>query len=120
MKGEIMTRKDFIDRLFDNGDGLTLEQIKTIYIDVISSELPADLVDAIMESNNFKTDNEALPIAIDMSCDNFINNLHDCADMIELRDYLTSLVDCNGERFLKDITDKQVMRVWYSTGNIER
>ena len=96
-----MTRQDFIFTLFDNGNGLSLEQIER------AEAYAHD--DASCQT----FDDEEMVELIPMAREVFINGMSDCADMIELRDYLNSRL--YGANDTARVSDMQVYRLWYVT-----
>ena len=106
-----MTRKEFINTLFDNGDGLTLAQISELVYDIIPDELPDGLVDLIKENAPDIEHNTALNIAMEQGYDVFIQRIADCEDLLEISDFLGY--------YFKDVTDKQILRLRYCA-TIER
>ena len=105
-----MERQDFIFALFDNGSGLTLDQISTIekYLpDTIPNGMLEDIAKDIEEDvNSFAVMENALYQARDV----FMERLHDCSDMLELKDVLNGII--------KNVTDMQVYRVWLVTREV--
>lgn len=94
-----MTREDFIFTLFDNGQGLTLDQIE-------QAESYASDTASCMTS-----DNDEMPVLIEEAREVYIENMTDCEDMLELREYLKrTLRGCN-----EPVTDMQVYRLWLMT-----
>ena len=106
-----MTRNEFINTLFDNGDGLTLAQISELVYDIIPDELPDGLVDSIKDSVPNIDHNTALDIAMQQSYDVFIQRIADCKDLLEISDLLGY--------YFKDVTDKQILSLRYCA-TIER
>lgn len=104
-----MTRQDFIFTLFDNGNGLSLEQIEQIEKGLIEA-FPTGLIDDLMSINGF-TRADAEKEALLSSYEVFIDNLADCTDMIELKRYLDKSI-CNTRL---NTSDMQVYRLWYVT-----
>ena len=96
-----MTRQDFIFTLFDNGNGLSLEQIER------AEAYARD--DAACQTFDEQEVIELIPMAREV----FINGMSDCADMIELRDYLNSRL--YGANDTERVSDMQVYRLWYVT-----
>lgn len=82
-----MKRKYFVSTLFNNCHGLTLEQIRSIE-NQLPETFPDGLLNDIMHQQGC-SESEAIEIALMSSRDVFIHNLHDCRDMLELRDYFT-------------------------------
>ena len=103
-----MTRQEFIFTLYDNGNGLTFNQIEKIEIQ-IKDGLPEFLVDDIMrisaEDGEPISENIATARAMMNGYDVYIDSLGDCLDMLELRDLLR-------ESHINP-TDNQVYRLWY-------
>ena len=104
-----MTRQDFIFTLFDNGSGLSLEQIEQIEKGLIEA-FPTGLITDLMNINGF-TRNHAEKEALLSSYEVFFDNLADCTDMIELKRYLDKSI-CNTRL---NTSDMQVYRLWYVT-----
>ena len=96
-----MTRVDFISMLFNGGYGLTLDQIER------AEAYAHD--DAAMQTFDDAEMIELIPIAREV----FINGMSDCADMIELRDYLNSRL--YGVDDTERVSDMQVYRSWCVT-----
>lgn len=98
-----MTRQDFIFRLFDNGEGLTLDQIER------AEEYVSD--DAASQTFNDEEIPDLIPIARDV----YIDRIRDCQDMLELRDFLFDTLYTQAEQD-GQITDMQVYHLWYALG----
>ena len=96
-----MTKHEFIMRLFDNGYGLTLDQIERAEAYAID--------DAACQTFDEQEAIELIPMAREV----FINGMSDCEDMIELRDYLNSRL--YGANDTERVSDMQVYRLWYVT-----
>ena len=103
-----MTRQDFIFTLFDNGNGLTLDQIWKIDDGLIDT-IPDGVIEDLQE-NNGMTYGYAAEIALDQAREVFINNLHDLPDMLELKNYL--------EEQEINVSDMQVYHVWIVTREV--
>ena len=104
-----MTRQDFIFTLFDNGNGLSLEQIVEIekgLIDTIPSGTIEDLQDIDGRSRK-----DATAIALTFAYDVFMDNMRDCEDMLVLKHFIDSAI-CNVRL---NTSDMQVYRLWYVT-----
>ncbi len=103
-----MTRQEFIFTLFDNGNGLTFDQIEAIERR-IKDGIPDGLIDDILK-DCANEDGSTIPYieaekqAMELGYEVFIDNI-DCTDMLELRDVLKN--ECQG------ITDMQVYHLWY-------
>lgn len=100
-----MEKQDFIFLLFDNGNGLTLDQIRKIeaYLpEMIDPEMITDIKNQMPDAN-------AERVALDLCRDCFIGNLTDCGDLIELQDYLASEVGV-------EATDAQIFHLWHAIG----
>lgn len=94
-----MKRNDFINRLFNNGDGLTLDQIARI-----EAVEFAEKSDGMMEDlKDYENPEETCR---DLVRDFIINQLSDCADLLELRDKL--------REYQIDPTDMQVYHLFYA------
>ena len=107
-----MNRQDFIFTLFDNGNGLTLDQIALIeegMIDIVPDGFIEDLID-----NNGMTDTEAEDTAIAEARQVFLNSLHDCGDMLELKNALTDALSYSDYK----VTDMQVYHLWNVTREV--
>ena len=89
-----MTRTDFVNALFDNGNCLSLEQIRNIE-KVLPGTIPADM----------PLDEGSLMTARDV----FFSDLHDCSDLLEIQDYMKN-------NFQEDLTDMQIYRLSYIRG----
>lgn len=98
-----MTRQDFIFRLFDNGEGLTLDQI----------ERAEEYVSDDVASQTFN--DEEIPDLIPIARDVYIDRIRDCQDMLELRDFLFATLYTQVEHD-GQITDMQVYHLWYAIG----
>jgi len=87
-----MERKEFIIRLFNNGNGLTLDQIQTIE-DRLTDTIPDGVIEDI--ANDMDEDTTApgvIESALYLARDNAINNLHDAnVDLLALREKLEEL-----------------------------
>lgn len=81
-----MRKAEFIFTLFDNGYGLTLEQIEDIENN-LPETFPDGLIDDLMGDNGMDR-NEAHQIAMEQARTVFINGLRDAEDMLDLRDFL--------------------------------
>ena len=106
-----MTRNDFINTLFDNGEGLTLKQISILVYDVIPDTIPDGMIDDIENSDPTICHNKAVSIATHIAYDKFIQDIADCTDLLEIADLLSM--------YLKNVTDKQILRLRYCA-TIER
>ena len=100
-----MNRQDFIFRLFDNGNGLTLDQIEWA-----ERYIEADAC-GMMEGV------EDLPAMREMAREVFFDRLRDCEDLLELRDFLNETLRCNNQDL--SVSDNQVYRLWYAVGRAE-
>ena len=106
-----MNRCDFVFRLYNNGNGLTLDQIQTIEdnLPLTFPESVEGFLAEIADDMGLDPDNiEVMENAMSQARDVFMDSLHDCADLLELRDYLKNMMD------LPDITDSQVYNLWYA------
>ena len=101
-----MTRQDFIFSLFDNGEGLTLDQIERAEHYVLD--------DAACQT----FDDEEIPDLIPIARNVYIDRIRDCQDMLELRDFLYNTLYTKEEQD-EQITDMQVYRLWYAVGKCE-
>lgn len=106
-----MTRNNFINTLFDNGEGLTLSQIRQIIDKYIPETIPAGMVEDIAESQNIDY-KAAFDLAIEQAYEVFIQRIDDCEDLLEIADVLT-------EALKREPSDKAVLRLRYSA-TIER
>lgn len=86
-----MTKNDFIERLFDSGNGLSLKNINDIN-NTIHRDIPADLVEDIRNENPEWNRIEVENFAMQLGYDNFINQMHDCTDMLELKSFLVDYI----------------------------
>lgn len=96
-----MTKQDFIFTLFDNGQGLTLDQIERV-------EAYCEDDAACMTFDDYEIQ-DLIPAARDV----YWNRMHDCTNMLELRDYLNKTIYADDEKSL--LTDMQVYHLWYVT-----
>lgn len=104
-----MTRQDFIFTLFDNGNGLTLNQIEQVE-EYLPETFPNGLLDDIAEDMGESKDYPGvIESALYQARDVFIENLNGAQDMLELRDIFS-------ERCKIGLTDMQVYRLWYVAG----
>ena len=106
-----MTRNEFINTLFDNGDGLTLKQISMLVYDVIPETIPEGMIEDMENSDPDIDHNTAVDLATEMAYEKFIQDIADCEDLIEIAELLSM--------YLKDVTDKQILRLRYCA-TIER
>ena len=95
-----MTRNEFINTLFENGEGLTLKQISMLVYDVIPETIPDGMIEDMEKSDPDIDHNTAVDLATEMAFDVFINGISDCTDLLEIAEYLSM--------YLKDVTDKQI------------
>ena len=104
-----MTRQDFIFRLFDNGEGLTLDQIRQVE-DNLLEKFPDGLIEDIAKDMGVDRDYPGvIERAMDISRDIFFCNIHDVSDMLELRDFFLEQAGIT-------LTDMQTYRLWYAIG----
>lgn len=96
-----MNRQDFIFTLFDNGNGLTLDQIERA--EAYAAE------DAACQT----FDDEEIPALTEMARDVYIDRMKDCEDMLELRSFLYDTLYAKAEQD-GQITDMQVYSLWYA------
>ena len=101
-----MTKHEFIMRLFDNGYGLTLDQIERAEAYAID--------DAACQTFDEQEAIELIPTAREV----YIEQLHDCENMLEMREYLYKTLYTPQERN-GQITDSQVYRLWFAVGRAE-
>ena len=104
-----MTRQDFIFTLFDNGNGLSFEQIEEIekgLIDTIQSGTIEDLQDT-----NGMSRKDLTATALILAYDVFMDNMRDCEDMLVLKHFIDDSI-CNARL---NTSDMQVYRLWYVT-----
>ena len=101
-----MTRQDFIFTLFDNGNGLSFEQIEEIEKGFIDTGIIEDL-----QNTNGMSRKDATAIALMTSYDVFMDNMRDCEDMLVLKHFIDSAI-CNARL---NTSDMQVYRLWYVT-----
>ena len=105
-----MERQDFIFTLFDNGNGLTLDQITAIE-KYLPDTFPDGLLEDIAEDMGMEiNDPDVMESALYGARDVFLNCLHDCSDMLELKAYFNGIID--------NLTDMQVYRIWLITGEV--
>lgn len=107
-----MNRQDFIFTLFDNGNGLTLDQISVIeesMIDTVPDGMIEDLID-----NNGMTEIDAEDAAIAEARQVFLNSLNDCGDMLELKNALNDALSYSEFK----VSDMQVKYLWYVTREV--
>lgn len=99
-----MNRQDFINLLFNNCNGLTLDEIETIE-GVLWGALPEDMLTDLMNDNGY-TENDAIDVLMIDARQVFINKLHDCTDLLMIRSYMK-------EAFDLELTDKEVYTLYY-------
>lgn len=99
-----MKRDEFINMLFNNCHGLTLDEIGTIE-DVLKDTLPEEAIE-VLTNDNGHTLEDAIDILMMDARQVFINNLHDCTDLLEIRSYMK-------EAFNLELTDKEVYALYY-------
>lgn len=99
-----MNRQDFINRLFNNCNGLTLDEIGAIE-DVLKDTLPEDMLIGLTNDNVY-TLKEAIDVLMIDARQVFLNNLHDCTDLLMIRSYMK-------EAFDLELTDKEVYALYY-------
>ena len=102
-----MTRNDFTMRLYNNGRGLTLEQIKDIdhyLIDTIPDGLIEDIED--VTGNHDKAIEQAMEQARDVC----IDALAGFTDPLDLMDYLR--ISCG-----YDVPDDNIIGLFYALAN---
>ena len=102
-----MTRDDFINALYNNDDGLTLNQIEQIE-EMLIYTIPDGMIDDIKKAciDDPLTHKQAVEAAMMTARDTFIMGMHDCEDMLELRDYFIEYAKI-------DVTDHQVYKMYY-------
>lgn len=87
-----MEKKEFIIKLFNGGNGLTLDQIQTIE-DRLTDTIPDGVIEDI--ANDMDEDTTApgvIESALYLARDNAINNLYDAnVDLLALREKLEEL-----------------------------
>ena len=102
-----MTRQDFIFRLFDNGNGLSFEQIENIEQGLIET-IPAGTIEDLQDTNGMSR-KDATATALMISYDIFMDSMRDCEDMLVLKHFIDSAI-CNTRL---NTSDMQVYRLWY-------
>lgn len=100
-----MTRQDFIMTLFDNGEGLTLDQIWKIDGELVDT-IPDGHIEDIQATNANLTYGEAAELALMDARQVFINQMHDQPDLLELKNFL--------EEQEITVTDMQVYHLFTS------
>ena len=105
-----MTRQDFIFRLFDNGNGLSLDQIEEIEKG-LKNTIPSGTIEDLQEVNGMSRE-DATATALMTSYDVFMDNVLDYDDMLKLRRFLNSVI-CNTRL---NVTDTQVYKLWFVIG----
>ena len=107
-----MTRQEFILRLFDNGQGLSLDQIEQIE-NYLPETFPDGLIEDIAADMEQPTDYPGvIESALYQARYVFESNLHDCEDMLELRKTLNNILS-------DKVSDMQVYHLWYAVGKCE-
>jgi len=96
-----MNRQDFIFRLFDNGNGLTLDQIERAEA-YIKDDAACQTFDP----------EEAISL-IPMAREVYIDRIGDIEDMLELRSFLYDTLYTKDEQN-GQITDMQVYRLFFA------
>lgn len=104
-----MTRQDFIFTLFDNGNGLSFEQIAEIEKGLIDT-IPSGTIEDLQDTNGMSRE-DATAIALMTAYDVFMDSMGDCTDMLELKRFIDSTI-CNTRL---NTSDMQVYRLWYVT-----
>lgn len=105
-----MDRQDFIFTLFDNGDGLTLNQIADIE-KYLPETFPSGLIEDIAKDMGENSDYPGvIESALYQARDVFLEQLNGCSDMLELKDLL--------EEIINSVTDMQVYRIWLVTREV--
>ena len=102
-----MTRQDFIFTLFDNGNGLSFEQIAEIEKGLIET-IPSGTIEDLQDTNGMSR-KDAIATALMTAYDVFMDNMRDCTDMLELKRFIDSTI-CNTRL---NTSDMQVYRLWY-------
>ena len=82
-----MNRNDFINTLFDNGRGLTLDQIATIEKMIPDIVMIDEVIDDFMNANGYTRDDAIKHLRPDARFI-FMDQLVGCDDMLDMRDYL--------------------------------
>lgn len=100
-----MNRDIFINKLFNNGEGLTLSQIEKVIVNYIPSTIPDGLIEELEASDEEITHEIAVDMANEAAYENFIMDIQDCADLLELHEFLNNIVN--------DVTDEQVYILRY-------
>ena len=107
-----MNRNDFINLLYNNGNGLSLNQIQAIE-NRLPDLIPDGMIEDIAREYDNPNDPGILESAIYMCREHFINNLHDCGDMLELRYYLANNTSAGM------INDPQIYGLFWTTRHID-
>lgn len=104
-----MNRNEFINTLFDNGQGLTLDQIQTVD-NYLSNSIPniRDDIQELMKSNDNLDFESARQILIDQERQLFLDEMNSCSDLLKLKDFLTGYLPSNSK-----LSDMQVYRLSY-------
>ena len=99
-----MNRQDFIFTLFDNGNGLTLDEIQ--HVEEYLPDLFPDGIISDLINNNGMSDEDAAEAALYDAREVFLDDIGSARDMLELRDIFI-------EQYKLKLTDKQVVSLWY-------
>jgi hypothetical protein len=102
-----MTRQEFIFTLFDNGSGLSFEQIAEIENGLIDT-IPSGTIEGLQDINGMSRE-DATATALMTAYDVFMDSMRDCTDMLELKRFIDSTI-CNTRL---NTSDMQVYRLWY-------
>lgn len=105
-----MTRQEFIFTLFDNGNGLSFEQIAEIEKGLIDT-IPSGTIEDLQDTNGMSR-KDAIATALMTAYDVFMDNMRDCTDMLELKRFIDSAI-CYTRL---NTSDMQVYRLWYVAG----
>lgn len=102
-----MDRKEFVTTLYNNGEGLTLDQIQTIENGLTDTIPDGVLEDIAREMGEDTTASGVIESALYLAMDNAMNDLHDAnIDLLALREKLEELT---GEK----VSDQAVYHLSY-------
>lgn len=104
-----MNRNTFINQLFDNGQGLTLDQILDIENRLSNSKDNKNMVYEMCNNDDSLELYQARELVTEQKRDLFMENLNKCNDLLELRSFLQGYFDYKNY----DLTDMQVYRLSY-------
>ena len=87
-----MDRKEFVTTLYNNVEGLTLDQIQTIEGELLDTIPDGVIEDIAKDMDEDTTGPGVIESALYLARDNAINNLHDAnTDLLSLREVLIKL-----------------------------